>query len=63
MTTGQEDVLLARITVDPQIFGGKPIVRGCRLAVEHLLAGCRASSGVFGEVGRLRGCAIESAPA
>jgi len=37
MTTGQEDVLLARITVDPQIFGGKPIVRGRRLAVEHVL--------------------------
>ena len=30
--------LLNRITVDPQIFGGKPIVRGRRLAVEHVLA-------------------------
>jgi len=29
--------LLARITVDPEIFGGKPIVRGRRLAVEHVL--------------------------
>jgi uncharacterized protein (DUF433 family) len=29
--------LLARITVDPRIFGGKPIVRGRRLAVEHIL--------------------------
>ena len=29
--------LLARITVDPRIFGGKPIVRGRRLAVEHVL--------------------------
>jgi uncharacterized protein (DUF433 family) len=29
--------LLDRITVDPQIFGGKPIVRGRRLAVEHVL--------------------------
>jgi uncharacterized protein (DUF433 family) len=29
--------LLARITVDPSIFGGKPIVRGRRLAVEHVL--------------------------
>ena len=37
MATGQEDALLARITVDPQIFGGKPIVRGRRLAVEHVL--------------------------
>ena len=29
--------LLKRITVDPKIFGGKPIVRGHRLAVEHVL--------------------------
>lgn len=32
-----ERKLLERITVDPQIFGGKPIVRGRRLAVEHVL--------------------------
>jgi len=32
-----EDELLRRITVDPQIFGGKPIIRGRRLAVEHVL--------------------------
>lgn len=37
MPTGQEDALLARISVDPAIFGGKPIVRGRRLAVEHVL--------------------------
>ena len=29
--------LLDRITVDPAIFGGKPIIRGRRLAVEHVL--------------------------
>lgn len=29
--------LLKRITVNPRIFGGKPIVRGRRLAVEHIL--------------------------
>ena len=29
--------LLTRITIDPKIFGGKPIVRGRRLAVEHVL--------------------------
>jgi uncharacterized protein (DUF433 family) len=29
--------LLKRITVNPHIFGGKPIVRGRRLAVEHVL--------------------------
>ena len=32
-----ETDLLARITFNPQIFGGKPIVRGRRLAVEHVL--------------------------
>ncbi len=32
-----EHDLLARITVNPQIFGGKAIVRGRRLAVEHVL--------------------------
>jgi uncharacterized protein (DUF433 family) len=33
--TDQE--LLGRITIDPRIFGGKPIIRGHRLAVEHVL--------------------------
>ena len=33
----QETELLARITYDPHIFGGKPIIRGRRLAVEHVL--------------------------
>jgi len=32
-----EEKLLERITVNPQIFGGKPIIRGRRLAVEHIL--------------------------
>lgn len=32
-----EQELLQRITVDPSIYGGKPIVRGHRLAVEHVL--------------------------
>jgi len=32
-----QDGLLERITVNPDIFGGKPIVRGRRLAVEHVL--------------------------
>jgi uncharacterized protein (DUF433 family) len=30
--------LLERITFNPAIFGGKPIIRGRRLAVEHVLA-------------------------
>ncbi len=33
-----EQELLARITVNPEIFGGKPIIRGRRLAVEHVLS-------------------------
>jgi uncharacterized protein (DUF433 family) len=33
-----EDALLKRITINPSVFGGKPIVRGRRLAVEHVLA-------------------------
>jgi uncharacterized protein (DUF433 family) len=32
-----EDQLLQRITINPGIFGGKPIIRGRRLAVEHIL--------------------------
>jgi uncharacterized protein (DUF433 family) len=32
-----EKTLLARITVNPAIFGGRPIIRGRRLAVEHVL--------------------------
>ncbi len=36
---GQDEkaALLARITNDPEIFGGKPIIRGRRIAVEHVL--------------------------
>lgn len=33
----EENLLLERITFNPAIFGGKPIVRGRRLAVEHVL--------------------------
>lgn len=32
-----EAKLLQRITVNPKIFSGKPIIRGRRLAVEHVL--------------------------
>ena len=32
-----EQELINRITVNPDIFGGKPIIRGKRLAVEHVL--------------------------
>ena len=37
MTENDEQKLLERITVNPKIFGGKPIIRGRRLAVEHVL--------------------------
>jgi uncharacterized protein (DUF433 family) len=30
--------LLGRITADPAIFGGKPVVRGLRISVELILA-------------------------
>jgi uncharacterized protein (DUF433 family) len=33
----QEHQLLERITFNPAIYGGKPIIRGRRLAVEHVL--------------------------
>jgi uncharacterized protein (DUF433 family) len=32
-----EAELLIRITTNPDIFGGKPIIRDRRLAVEHVL--------------------------
>lgn len=32
------DELLQRITRNPDIFGGKPTIRGRRLAVEHILS-------------------------
>lgn len=32
-----ETEILERITVNPKIFGGEPIIRGRRLAVEHVL--------------------------
>ena len=38
-----ENKLLERINVNPQIFGGKPIIRGRRLAVEHVL--CMLAAG------------------
>ena len=38
MTRMGDTELLARITSDPSIFGGNPVVRGKRLAVEHVLS-------------------------
>ena len=42
-----EQLLLKRITVDPKIFGGKPIIRGRRLAVEHILGMLAAGDTAF----------------
>ena len=41
-----EQKLLERITVNPAIFGGKPIIRGRRLAVEHVLGMLAAGDSV-----------------
>ena len=32
-----EQALLRRITVNPEIFGGKPIIRGMRISVDTIL--------------------------
>lgn len=32
------ETLLNRITVNPEIFGGKPIIRGMRISVELILS-------------------------
>ena len=37
MRDATDRALLDRITINPEIFGGKPIIRGRRLAVEHVL--------------------------
>ena len=44
----QETELLKRITVRPDIFGGKPIIRDMRIAVEHVLANLAAGETVEG---------------
>lgn len=41
-----ESDLLRRLTSDPAILGGKPIVRGRRLAVEHVLGMLAAGDSV-----------------
>ena len=40
-----DDKLLQRITVRPEVFGGKPIIRDMRIAVEHVLAMLAAGDG------------------
>ena len=41
-----EATLLQRISIDPAIFGGKPIIRGHRMAVEHVLGMLAAGDGI-----------------
>ncbi len=36
--TDIEQELLKRITANPEIFGGKPIIRGMRISVELILS-------------------------
>lgn len=36
--TNTEQELLKRITANPDIFGGKPIIRGMRISVELVLS-------------------------
>jgi uncharacterized protein (DUF433 family) len=37
MTIAEKE-LMKRITADPKIFGGKPIVRGLRISVETIVS-------------------------
>lgn len=37
VTRMTDETLLARVTADPKIFGGKPIIRGLRVSVELIL--------------------------
>lgn len=37
ITAAQEEELLKRITRKPGVCGGRPIIRGMRFAVEHVL--------------------------
>ena len=46
MTTTAENELLQRITARPDIFGGKPIIRDMRIAVEHILGMLAAGDSV-----------------
>lgn len=41
-----DEELLKRITFNPAIFAGKPVIRGMRIAVEHILGMLAAGSTV-----------------
>ena len=42
--------IMGRITINREIFGGKPIIRGRRIAVEHILAMLAAGDSADGIV-------------
>jgi uncharacterized protein (DUF433 family) len=71
MTEEHTTALLARITTNPEIFGGKPIVRGKRIAVEHILAdlaGGETPESIlanfpFLEINDIRACLLFAPPA
>jgi hypothetical protein len=48
------DRLIERITTNPEIFSGKPIIRGQRLAVEHVLEMLDAGGRSRRHLGRVR---------
>jgi uncharacterized protein (DUF433 family) len=44
LAEGREDALLTRIVFDPEVCSGKPVLRGLRVAVEHVLGWLAAGS-------------------
>ena len=46
----QETELLERITIRPEIFGGKPIIRDMRVAVERVLGKLAVGEHIFDRI-------------
>ena len=59
MTPDAEDALLSRITANAQFLDGRPIVRGHRLPVEHVLARLAAGDSPEGILQRHAGLQLE----
>ena len=45
----KEETLLERITMDPKVMVGKPVIRGTRLTVQHII-GLLANEMTEGEI-------------